>query len=110
MNIKKYIEDHGLIDLSGDPIPVNKDGTVTLVHRTSMAEARSIYQMGKFVGSNEIHFSTKAKGHIEYGKGIVVARVPLNKIHLNDAHRHDLWVSVYLWDFKKKYIVKEKTK
>jgi hypothetical protein len=101
----KYIRDHRLYDLSGKPISVNKDGTVTLVHRTSTAEAKSIYKMGGFIGL-EIHFSNKKKGHSEYGRGIVVARVPLEKVHVNDVHEHDIWVSMWSKDFKKEYLVK----
>ncbi len=84
---------HGsdLEDLTGTPVELNADGTLTLFHRTSKEEAALIKRDG-FAPSRysrgEAFFSTHPRGAVTgYGETIVVVRVLPRYVELDDAFR-----------------------
>ena len=93
-----------LADLQGRPLPLNSDGTVTLYHRTSAANAEEIYRTGRFKSlenTDEAYFSSKPKGQAEgYGDTVVEVKVKPNKVRLDDAFNDEIHVAVKVKDVK----------
>ena len=93
-----WVADEGIEDMSGNPIEVNPDGTVTLYHRTSKANADAVTKTGKFISkenTDETFFSNKPTGQAEgYGDAIVTVKVPAQVIRINDAFRDEIHVAV----------------
>ena len=79
------------IDLSDEILAVNgeitDDAKVVLYHATSEENARKIIASGKMYGKEDnLFFSTKADGEIQgYGNAIVEAKIPIEKLTLNDV-------------------------
>ena len=72
---------------SGDPIPVNSDGTITLYHRTN-TNPDEIKNSGGFISkenTNEIFVSTKKDGQGEgYGENVIELRVKQDDLEIDD--------------------------
>jgi hypothetical protein len=68
---ERVVDENGLVDLSGNPLKVNTDGTVTLYHRTTKEKADSLRLSGKFKSlenTDETFFMTSFKeNHHGYG-------------------------------------------
>ena len=98
-NIVMDIEDKDLVDLDNKSVELNKDGTVTLYHRTTPEDAKRIKDTGKFISKenlDETFFSNKIKGQAEgYGDTIITVKVNPSKIRLDDAfHGGEIHVAV----------------
>jgi hypothetical protein len=95
---KQWAIDEGIVDLSGEPIVVDAAGMVTLFHRTTQEAKDRIYATGNFESkenTNETFFSTKKNGQARgYGQAIVMVRIPLKDVRINDAFRHEIHVAV----------------
>lgn len=111
-NTKTAVDKNGgeIIDIKGNPVPINDDGTITLYHRTTPENAQRIKETGKFFSkenTNETFFSNKLDGNSEgYGKGVVVVRVPANKIAVDDAFtKQEISATVSNKDLDKSLIV-----
>lgn len=79
-----------LEDLEGTPIPINKNGTITLFHRTSAENAKKIKTTGEFVSEEreKVFFSSKEKGQAEgFGEEIIQIKIDPSKVSLDDAFR-----------------------
>lgn len=79
-----------LVDLKGNPVPVNSDGTLTLYHHTAPETADKIRGTGSFkslMNTQEVYFTNKRNSEYAagFGKGEVVAHIPANLVELNDA-------------------------
>jgi GNAT superfamily N-acetyltransferase len=76
-------------DLDGNRFPLNRDGTLSLYHRTSIEAARSIRENGRFASKEgqEVYFSTRTEGYATgYGEAVVEIRVaPALIDHIDDA-------------------------
>ena len=94
----QWIEDEGIEDLSGNPIEVDKNGMVTLYHRTSKESANQMNKTGKFISkenTDETFFSNKPTGQAEgYGDSIIGIKVPAQDIRIDDAFRDEIHVAV----------------
>lgn len=79
------------IDLADEILSVNgvitEDAKAVLYHATSEENALKIIESGKMYGKEDaLFFSTKSDGEIlGYGESIIEARIPLEKLQLNDV-------------------------
>lgn len=95
-----------LYDLNDKPVMTNRDGTLTLYHRTSRKNAEKIkaagFRRSKF-NLGESYFSTKADGAATgYGESLVVVRIHPRYVNLDDAFRNgEVHVYVEGRDLKK---------
>lgn len=73
--------------LRGVGANVDNNGLVSLYHRTTPENASEIYKTGKMFGKENdggIFFSTNKGFQPGYGSAVVEARIPANKIQLDD--------------------------
>lgn len=81
-----------LEDLTGQPVPRNEDGTVTLYHRTTLEAANRIRETGRFVSAentDEVFLSTTREGNAEgYGDAVVEVKVDPSIVRLDDAFQN----------------------
>jgi hypothetical protein len=75
---------------------INPDGTITLYHRTTSENAKSIANSGSMIGKEaELFFGTKPTGQIEgYGDATVKVNLPIEKLELNDVFPNEAHVSL----------------
>ena len=73
--------------LRGAGANVDDNGLVSLYHRTTPENASEIYKTGQMFGKENdggIFFSTNKDFQPDYGSAVVEARIPANKIQLDD--------------------------
>ena len=80
-------------------LPKNADGTVTLYHHTSAANAAEIRRTGilRSAGEPDVYFTTEATPTTGYGDAVVPLRVNPKQLHLDDefpSGRKDFRMSV----------------
>jgi hypothetical protein len=97
-NAMDSVEENGLYDLSGNPMVVNADGTVTLYHRTTPEKAAALKSSGKFKSlenTDETFFSSLSDGQAEgYGEALITVRVNPAFVRLDDAFDDEIHVAV----------------
>lgn len=74
--------------LRGVGANVDDNGLVSLYHRTTPENAREIYKTGKMFGKENdggLFFSTSKDYQPDYGSAVVEAKIPANKIQLDDV-------------------------
>ena len=95
---KQWAIDNGIVNLSGEPIVVDAAGMVILYHRTTQEAKDRIYATGIFESkenTNETFFSTMKNGQARgYGPAVVMVRIPVKDVRINDAFRHEIHVAV----------------
>ena len=86
---------------------LNSDGTVTLYHRTSAANARQIVKSKAMTGKEDgLFFSTRPDGQIEsYGDTTIKVKVPLEKALLDDVFDNEAHVRLPLENARQKISV-----
>jgi hypothetical protein len=97
-NAMDAVEENGLYDLSGNPMAVNTDGTVTLYHRTTPEKAAALKASGKFKSlenTDETFFSSLSDGQAAgYGEALITVRVNPAFVRLDDAFDDEIHVTV----------------
>ena len=87
-----------LIDMDDRPIATNRDGTVTLYHRTSEAAAIQIKRTGRFTSrenTQEVFFSNIPDGQAaSFGDYVVEVKVHPNKTRQTDALHGEMYLAV----------------
>ncbi len=79
-----------IIDLEGQPVTLNADGTISLYHRTSTEAATRIRETGEFVSAEEgrVFASTARTGQAEgFGPETIEIRARPEDVRLEDAFR-----------------------
>ena len=88
------------IDLADEILSVNgeitEDSKVVLYHATSEENANKINATGKMYGKEDnLFFSTRSDGEIVgYGKAVVRAEIPLEKLTLNDVFDQEVHLTM----------------
>lgn len=108
---EKYLDDNQIHDLSGHRPKVNRDGSVTLFHRTSEEKAYEIRSSGDFKSlenTDETFFSNKPNGQAAgYGDGLIAVRVPAEKLRVDDAFKDEIHFAVSNKDLSKESIIRD---
>ena len=93
-----WLSKEGIEDLSGNTLPVDDNGMITLYHRTSRTNAEELTKTGRFISkenTGETFFSSKPTGQAEgYGDTVVKVKVPAQAIHLDDAFKDEMHITV----------------
>lgn len=66
---------------------VDSAGNITVYHRTTPENAKKIYETGQMFGKEAdggLYFSTNRDFQPDYGEGVVEARIPADKLALDD--------------------------
>jgi hypothetical protein len=91
-------DENPLIDMDNRPIATNRDGTVTLYHRTSEAAAKQIKRTGRFTSresTQEVYFSNIPDGQAaSFGDYVVEVKVHPNRTRLTDAMHGEMYLAV----------------
>jgi hypothetical protein len=94
-----------LVDLNGDPVTLNADGTLTLYHGTSAKSAQAIKRTGKWKSEEGdlVFFSNHPDSHVlDFGDTVVSVRLKPQFVELDDAFRDgEIHVSVHLRDLER---------
>ena len=92
------IDKNPLIDMDDRPIATNRNGTVTLYHRTSQAAAKQINRTGRFVSresTQEVFFSNIPNGQAaSFGDYVVEVKVHPSRTRLTDALHGEMYLAV----------------
>ena len=92
------MDESELVDLDGVPVQTNKDGTITLYHRTTPENAEKIRKTGKFISkenADETFFSTKLDGQGSgYGDAIIEVKVNPSEVRMDDVFKGEIHVAV----------------
>src|SRR3990167_9125689 len=93
-----WLSKEGIEDLSGNTLPVDDNGMITLYHRTSRTNAEELTKTGRFISkenTGETFFSSKPTGQAEgYGDTVEKVKVPAQAIHLDDAFKDEMHITV----------------
>ena len=83
-------------DLVDKGAEINKDGFVTLYHRTTPENAQKIVKTGVMVGKEDrLFFGTLPEGQIDgYGEAVVKVKIPIEKLELNDIFTNEAHVTL----------------
>lgn len=88
------------IDLSEEILSVNgeitEDAKAVLYHGTTAENAKKIISTGKMYGKEDnLFFSTKKDGLVlDYGEAVIEAKIPLEKLELNDVFDDEMHLTM----------------